>query len=232
MKLKYTIVAAMLLLLTACSGARISSEIYLVDIDEISVDEGMNVNVMIGLPISSQDDCAESTQRYNDVFAESSGFKHMEFVRCYTDGNSNLAEYELEVPMRIADPYESTMQGTFEIVRYDETQSGNRNLYIRSKPSALCNLNRLIRDEFYRSLDLSDASPRVVITNDFREAQTLILNQVFANGAPIVLPTEFVLERRDILDVVLSDVTAAWVFDKSCDVSSRTALVAIWLVDA
>ena len=232
MKLKFAIVAVMMLFLTACSSARISSEIYLVDIDEIPDVEEMNVNVMIGLPISSQDDCAESTQRYNDVFAESSGFKHMDFVRCYAEGSSNLAEYELEVPMRITDPYEPTMLGTFEIVRHDDPQSGDRNLYIRSKPSALCNLNKLIRDEFYRSLNLSDTSPKVVISNDFRESQTLILNQVFVDGAPTIEPTEFVLARRDSLDVVLSDVTAAWVFDKSCNVSSRTALVAVWAADS
>ena len=232
MKLKYTLMIGMMLFLTACSSTRISSEIYLVDIDEIPDVEAMTVNVMIGLPISSQDECAESRQRYSDVFGESSGFKNMEFVRCYSEGSSNLAEYELEVPMRIADPYESSMQGTFEIVRNDDSQTGNRNLYIRSKPSALCNLNKLIRDEFYRSLDLSDTSPRVVITNDFRESQMLILSQVFVNGVPTIKPTEFVVERRDSVDVVLSDVTAAWVFDKSCNVSSRTALVAEWVVDS
>ena len=232
MKLKYTLMIGMMLFVTACSSTRISSEIYLVDIDEIPDVEAMTVNVMIGLPISSQDECAESRQRYSDVFGESSGFKNMEFVRCYSEGSSNLAEYELEVPMRIADPYESSMQGTFEIVRNDDSQTGNRNLFIRSKPSALCNLNKLIRDEFYRSLDLSDTSPRVVITNDFRESQMLILSQVFVDGVPIIKPTEFVVERRDSVDVVLSDVTAAWVFDKSCNVSSRTALVAEWEVDA
>ena len=232
MKLKTAIIALIALLLTVCSSTRISSEIYLVDIDEITDVEEMTVKVMIGLPISSQDECEERRQRYEGLFGKSSGFKDMEFVRCYSEGSSNLAEYELEVPMRLAEPYESSMQGTFEIIRHDDTESGNRSLYIRSKPSALCNLNKLIRDEFYTSLDLSDTSPKVVITNDFREPQTMILSHVFANGAPLIEPTEIVMARRDSLDVVLSDVTAAWVFDKSCNVSSRTALVAVWAADS
>lgn len=213
-------------LLSACN-ARISSEIYLADIEELSGEAAMTTEVLIGLPVSGEDDCAEKKRRYSSVFRNSTGFKNMEYVSC--DGD--FADYSLDVPLRMADPYRSPMQDSFEIVRHDDTESGNIKLYLRSKPTALCNLNKLIRDEFYQSLDLTEVSPRIYIENDLRETQTLILNQVFVNGVPVIEPTEFVLDRRDSVDVSLSDVTAAWVFDKSCNISSRTALVAIWVAD-
>lgn len=214
------------LVLSACN-ARISSEIYLADIDELSGEDSMTTEVLIGLPVSGEDDCAEKKRRYSAVFRKSTGFKSMEYVSC--DGD--FADYSLDVPLRMTDPYRSPMQDTFEIVRHDDSESGNHRLYLRSKPTALCNLNKLIRDEFYQSLDLTEVSPRIYIENDLRETQTLILNQVFVNGAPVIEPTEFALDRRDSVDVSLSDVTAAWVFDKSCNVQSRTALVAIWVAD-
>lgn len=222
-------IAAILILVSAVSvlsacNARISSEIYLADIDELSDGETMTTEVLIGLPVSGEDDCAEKKRRYSAVFRKSTGFKDMEYVSC--DGD--FADYSLDVPLRMVEPFRSSMQDTFEIVRHDDGESGYRQLYLRSKPSALCNLNKLIRDEFYQSLDLTEVSPRIYIENDLRETQTLILNHVFVNGAPVIEPTEFTLSRRDSVDVSLSDVTSAWVFDKSCNISLRTALVAIW----
>ena len=231
MKLKIAFFVGLMLAITACSGTRISSEIYLIDIDEIPDVEGMTAKVMIGLGISSQDECTEDRQEYEGYFRRSSGFKNMKFVRCYKDGYSDLAQFELEVPMRMVDPDSSSMTGTFEIIRHDDAETGFRKLYLRSKPSALCNLDKIIREETYRSLDLSGTSPKVVITNDLREPQTLILNQVFVNGLPVIEATEFELERRDSIEVELSNVTTAWVFKKSCSISSRTALVGIWATD-
>lgn len=214
------------LALSACN-ARISSEIYLADIDELSGGESMTTEVLIGLPVSGEDDCAEKRRRYGGVFRKSTGFKSMEYVSC--DGD--FADYSLEVPLRMADPNTSPMQDAFDIIRHDESELGYHELYIRSKPTALCNLNKLIREEFYQSLDLTEVSPRIYIENDLREPQTLILNHVFVNGAPVIEPTEFVLDRRDSVDVSLSDVTSAWVFDKSCNISLRAALVAVWATD-
>ena len=229
MKIKTVLLIGIMLLFAACGSTRITSEIYLLDIDELADSDGMTTKVLIGLPISSQDECAEMTQRYKGVFRKSTGFKGMEFVRCYESGYDDFAEYELEVPIRMADPYTTSMQGTFEIIRHDDSTSNNRNLYIRSNPKALCNLNGLLEDEFYRSLDLSDVSTPILVSNDLRQPQTLILNQVFVNNLPVIEPTEFVMERRDTFRIVLSDVTSAWVFDKSCNIASRTALVATWV---
>lgn len=227
---RLSILLSVTLILAACN-ASISTEIYLADIDELSEGEELIAKVMIGLPISSEDDCAEKKQRYAKVFRKSTGFKDMEFVRCYKDGYDNFAEYELEVPMRLVDPESTTMVDTFEIVRHDDPNSGVSGLYLRSKPSALCNLDKLISDEFWQSLDLSGASPKILITNDLRETQTLILEHVFVNGSPVIEPTTFKMDRRDTLRIALSNVTSAWVFSKSCSLHKRTALVAFWVAE-
>ena len=230
MKIKTMLLIGIVFMFSACN-ARISSEIYLVDIDEVTDIDGMTTKVKIGLPISSQDECAEKNQKYQGVFRKSTGFKGMEFVRCYKEGYSDFAEYELDIPVRLVDPYETSMDGVFEIIRHDDSATNDRHLYIRSNPKSLCNLDKLIRDEFYQSLDLSDTSPTILVTNDFREPQKLILNQVFVNGSPLIEPTEIILERRDSISIALSDVTSAWVFNKSCSITSRAAPVAIWAQD-
>ncbi|MDE2950869.1 MAG: hypothetical protein OXT68_08875 [Chloroflexota bacterium] len=227
MKTKTILLVGLMMLFSACN-ARISSEIYLVDIDEVADIGDIATKVKIGLPISSQDECDEKRQEYEAMFSKSTGFKGMEFVRCYVDGYNDFAEYELDVPIRMVDPYQTSMEGVFEIIRHDDSATNNRHMYVRSNPSLLCNLDKIMREDTYRSLDLSDTSPLITVSNDFREPQTLILNQVFVNGSPLIEPTEIVLDRRDSISITLSDVTSAWIFNKSCSINSRTALVGIW----
>lgn len=220
---------AVLILLAGCE-ARISTEIYLADLDELEDTQELATDVIIGLYIPSQDDCAEYRQRYQAVFSKSTGFRDMEYVRCYSEGSDHFAEYELKVPMRMVDPSSTAMKGTFEVIRHDDADAVN--LYLRSKPSALCNLDKLIRAEFYQSVDFSETSPKITITNDLREPQTLVLSHAFVNGSPVIEATEFELERRDSIEVALSNVTTAWVFNKSCNISSRTALVGSWATES
>ncbi len=230
MKTKIAILLGIMILITGCN-ARISTDVYLADLDELEDTRELTTDVVIGLYIPSQDECTEYRGRYQSVFRQSSGFRDMEYVRCYSEGSDHFAEYELKVPMRMVDPATTSMKGTFEVIRHDVATQRWAHIYLRSKPSALCNLDKLIRDEFYQSVDFSETSPKITITNDLREPQTLVLNHVFVNGSPVIEATDFELERRDSIEVALSNVTTAWVFDKSCNISSRTALVGTWLRD-
>lgn len=215
-------------LLAACES-RISTEIYIADLDELSDTLELSTDVIVGLYIPSEEECEEYQQRYESVFRESDGFRNMVFVRCYTEGYDSFAEYEMEIPMRMVDPTLTPMKSSFEVIRFDTPQEADRSyLYFRSNPSSLCNLDALIRDEFFQSLDLSELQPRITFTNDLRVPQTLILEQVFVDNAPVVEASTFEMGRRDSLEVTLSDVTTAWVFNKSCRLQSRMALVAIW----
>ncbi|MCY4018003.1 MAG: hypothetical protein OXG39_01220 [Chloroflexi bacterium] len=231
MKFKLAILTGLMLLVSAC-GVEISGEIYLADLDELTDNNDLTTKILIALPFIETDDCEAETRRYQDVINRSSGFSTMEFVRCYPGDYGNYVEFELPAPMRMADPYESSMVGAIEIIGFDDEETGDRHIYIRSNPSDLCNLDKLTIDEFWQSLDFSELSPLIHINNDLREPQKLILNHVFVNGSPVIQATEFELERRDSIEVALSDVITAWVFNKSCNFSSRTALIGIWVADS
>ena len=116
-----------------------------------------------------------------------------------------------------------------ELIRYDMEESDYRSIYIRVDSKALDNLGDLIYDEFYQSLDLTDTAPEIVISNDLREPQTLIVQHAFVQNAPVVEPKTFVLERRDDLSIVLSDVAAAWIFEASSTLPPRYARIATWI---
>ncbi len=192
----------------------------------------LTTKILIGLPFIETEECDVEKQRYQNLLKRSKGFKNITFERCFAADYGNYVEFGLAAPMRLVDPYETSVTGTFEIIRHDDAESGNHHIFIRSNPSALCDLDKLVIDEFWQSLDLNEVSPLIRISNDLRDPQTLILNHVFVNGSPVIESTEYVLERRDSVEVVLSDVTTAWVFDKSCNISSRTAQLGIWAIDS
>lgn len=223
------LVMLLVVLATACNS-RLTGEIYLADLDELSPSESLTNLVSLHLPVSGSDeeDCVEYRNRYNSVFRQSRSFKNMEYVRCYSEGSDNFAEYELSIPLRLTDPSKGEMQGPVELIRHDEA-NGQRAIYIRVSPRALDNLGDLIYDEFYQSLDLTDTAPEILISNDLRKAQTVIINHAFVQNAPVVMPQEFVMERRDDLAIVLSDVTAAWIFAKSPALPPRYARIATWI---
>ena len=221
---------AVAILSVACN-ARLTGELYLGDLEELTPNESLKNNISLHLPVSGseQEDCVEYRDRYNTVFRKSSDFKGMEFVQCHSEGSDNFAEYELSIPLRMTDPASGQMQGPVELIRFDLPASDQRAIYIRVNPKALDNLGDLIYDEFYQSLDLTDTAPEILISNDIRESQTLILEHAFVQNAPVVEPQEFVLDRRDDLSIVLSDVTAAWIFETSSRQLPRYARIATWI---
>ncbi|MCY4147693.1 MAG: hypothetical protein OXE95_13920 [Chloroflexi bacterium] len=193
-------------------------------------DDDLTSLVSLHLPVSGSEaeDCDEYRNRYNSVFHQSRSFKEMEYVRCYSEGSNNFAEYEFSIPLRMTDPSKGSMRGPVELIRHDEAD-GQRGIYIRVDPKALDNLGDLIYDEFYQSLDLTDTAPELLLSNDLRETQTVIIEHAFVQNEPVVESRKFVLERRDDISIVLSDVTSAWIFAKSSTLSPRYARVATWI---
>ncbi len=215
------------ILLTSCSS-RISTEVFLRDLDDLP-NETLTNNLFLHLPLPSMDSCEEYKRRYDSVWRKSRDFRNAEFVKCYEDGMNDFVEYKLAIPLRLISSEEESMQGPVEIIRMDDSASDNRFLYMRVNPKALYRLDQLFDDEFSRSLDLSDTSPLVRISNDLRASQTLVVSHAFVQNVPVINPQKFALEPRDSLDIVLSDVVSAWLFTISSTLPPRIAYLATWL---
>lgn len=225
-----TILALLVVLasVTACS-THISSELYLRDLDDL--DDGELTNkIVFHLPLTTIDECSEYRTRYDRVFRKSRDFKDMEFVKC-SDGDFNdYVEYEMDVPLRKIDPSRARIKGAVEFIRWDNPeQDENRLILIRTNPPSLADLDEHLKDEFFQGLDLTDSSPLIRLSNDLRSDQEIIVRHAFVQNQPVILPTTFTLEPRDSIDIVLSDVTSAWVFHISATARPRIATIGAWV---
>ena len=108
------------LLLVACNS-RLTGEIYLADLAELTQDDDLTNLISLHLPVSGSEaeDCAEYRGRYDSVFRKSRSFKEMEYVRCHSEGSDTFAEYELSIPLRLTDPSEGRMEGPVELILHD-----------------------------------------------------------------------------------------------------------------
>lgn len=228
--MKKLLLSIALLSLAACNSV-MSVDIYIADLVELEAGENLTTRALFGLYLPSQDDCAEYRQDYQNIFRKSKGFQDMEYVRCYSVEYDDFVEFAMDIPLRMGDPAAAAMEGPIEVVVHSEVESGTRGLYLRSNPEALCDLDELVLDKFYTRLDLSEVSPRITITNDLRQSQTLVFSHLFVDGDPVLDPAAFELERRDVVNIALSDVMSAWIFDRVCEGRTRTVRIATWITD-
>jgi hypothetical protein len=205
-----------------------SSEVYFRDLDDLP-DGDLTNKVVFHLPLTSMDECEEYRGRYDKVFKKSDDFKDMEYVKCVEGDLGDFIEYELDVPLRMTNPAEGEMKGAVEFIRFSEEDAEElRMVFIRVNPPSLHNLDELLSDEFYQGLDLSDTSPLIRLSNDMRSDQVFTVSHAFVQNEPVIEPTAYTLEPRDSIDVVLSDVTSAWIFYMSEDADPRYAQVGVW----
>ncbi len=230
--MKSVAIFALLMLCTACNS-QISSHVYLRDVQDVLDGTPLSQFILIGVPISSSDDCEDDKARYERVYRYSVWFKQVEYVRCYAEGWNDYLEFELEVPILVADADGSFDLGSspFGFLIQEDQEQSVRHFYLVSMPRALCDLDGLLREEFSRSLDLVGSPPTFIIQNDLHQQQDIVMGQVFVNGEPQVNQELFAIDRRQEIQVGLSNVTAAWVFNKSCDINLRSAIIATWVLN-
>lgn len=70
-----------------------------------------------------------------------------------------------------------------------------------------------VKDEFWHDMTIEDLSLNLNIQNDLRAPVEFELMSVFVNGEPYPYPEFFVIERREILGIKLSDVLLAYAYE-------------------
>ena len=221
------IAVALLFVLAGCS-TKMKSELFLRDLDDLS-DGDLTNKIVFNLPLTSMDECEEYKTRYDRVFRKSKDFKDMEFVKCVEGDFQDSVEYEMDVSLRMIDPGKKKIEGAVEFIRWDaDDENEERGVLIRANPPSLHDLDELLKDEFFQGLDLTDSAPLLRISNDMRSDQVFTVNHVFVQGKPVITATSLTLESRDSIDVVLSDVTSAYIFHISETADPRLAQIGVW----
>ena len=66
-----------------------------------------------------------------------------------------------------------------------------------------------MKSEFYQDLELESSTIKYVINNDSQKTKSFTISHCFLNAEPVDNSEEFSIERRQRVDVQLSDVQVA-----------------------
>ncbi len=216
--------------LTACSSY-VESEVYFRDLEEMA-EEDLNARLKLHVPLPSRDSCSEYRERYDRVWAQSSDFAALEYVQCHQEGYDTYVEYAMDIPLQACcgevREEDIALSGPAAIVVFDLLQDDQYALLLVVDPTSLNRLDALVYEEFYMPLDLEDSAVRIIFINDTREDQVLVVEHVFVHDQPVPYPATLVLEPRDSIEVVLSDVVSAWIFTPAVEEELREALLGFW----
>ena len=75
-------------------------------------------------------------------------------------------------------------------------------------------LTNRMNEKFHQTIDLSDSKVTLVLNNDERNSVTFAVIGAFVNSSPVLGEQEFKLNRRQKVDILLSDVATAFLAHK------------------
>ena len=186
-----------------------TTDIYLADLLEVAeTGTAIETSSQLMVEISSSSECEETTGKLLPMLQGTFGDSVIG-KGCHDEGMSSYITFELKVPIH-QETLEREGDSTLAIVI--SKRDGWHGIQMKVNVMRMDNLARMISDEFYQSVDFSTAKVSLNLSNDLRQSVTIRLRDTFVNGEPIQEYKDFTLDRRDQLDVLLSNVGAAMAF--------------------
>ena len=195
------------------AGCEIKTEtnIFTADLLEV-IDTGtvLQTSSQLIIEIPSSGKCAETTGKLLPMLQGTFG-EEVTGKGCHDEGMSSYIAFGLTLPIYL----ETTEQkGDSPIAIVISKQDDWHKVQMAVNVMRMDNLARMISDEFFQSVDFSTAKSKLNISNDLRQSVTIRIRGAFVNGDPVQEYTDYTLDRRDELDVMLSNVGSAMVFGK------------------
>ena len=206
-KLRLTILLfSTLAILSACKFNLIS-ELYLSDLREVALNENTELTTpaTLEIEIPSEEKCQEySTKLTNLMEGLISGISPK---GCEDRGYDTYLLIDVQIP--IVNGFDAWHEidllfGILLSVSDEETS-----VYMMNNLEKYEILTKRIYDEFYQTLDISKSKITIVLNNIQQQDEVILTRGVFLDNTPVDNFREFVLKRRDRIDITLSNVGSA-----------------------
>ena len=203
-----------LMALTGCK-MNVTSDLYTSDIRIVATDQAADLTTpgTLAMQIPSKDDCAEYAEKLSAIVGP--------LVIGFTPKGCESAEMDSFLLADIQIPIVSGQEGwaetdtLFAIIANQAAPNKDIAVFLSLDRDKMRALNDRIDDEFLQRLDLSDSRIALVLNNDERGDATIWTNGVFVNGEPMHNNSfggiEVTIPRRARIEIVLSNVSAAWI---------------------
>ena len=203
---KFITVVCLILFLSACE-IDFTGDLYtsdLIDLANSTEDKQFNLPMEIAYQVT---DCeSDDTSRIISTY-------FIEFENTGCDIGDDFMTYaKAQVSVPVVNNYEifnSTNNSLIGFVAY--LSEDQEIVYVDTTISASLfeSLKNYVYNETFQELTLTDSNLVVRLNNDLNNA-IIEIPPSFVNNEPIVFPTEYIMERRDLLIIKSSDVNSSY----------------------
>ncbi|NLJ81358.1 MAG: hypothetical protein GX335_10075 [Firmicutes bacterium] len=200
----------LLLLFSGCGG-EIAADLYIQDIYEAAetVENELWTTATIALETYSDEHREEFSELISSIFSKAGHFRIQSrgfsdyFV---ADVRIPLLAYENREELRIKD-------GLLGAVALGPDEDGDYFFGLALNSAKFEDISQQISSEYWTDLSFEKFSLQLNVINDTRESVDLTVQGVYANQKPVLYDGVFKLERRDSLEIKLSDLMRDWVYE-------------------
>lgn len=189
------------LFIVACSGS-ISSELYIRDILDIGANPSTvyYTTATIEMESPGEDSLEQLTMKMKEWFREAQNFRQV------TKDYSTFLVADIKIPVHNRNQKNIDNRHDLLSLVLEEDKKGDINFGFRFDQGMFEQISSYVKDEFWTSVSIQDWAFSIVLKNDTRESQKIVLQTVYANQEPVLFPEEFILNARDSVTINFADV--------------------------
>ncbi len=210
---------AAILAIAALSGCKmnLTADLYSTDLRAAKAGEaGIAAPATLAFQVPSVDKCDEHSARVSEIMA---GILD-NFVPkgCKSEGIESFLLADTQMPLFVSEEAWQNSTALFGIILFDRSNIEHVGVGIVLDTEKYDILTNRMKEKFHQTVDLSNSRVTLVLNNDERNAVTFAVINVFVNSKPVLGEQEFKLNRRQKVDIVLSNVSTAFLAKKGATV--------------
>jgi len=211
---KILVFITVLFLLSSCR-LEIDGEIYVADIVDVGEEKGdLNTPMNLSFEMSSEDKCNQDKEKISNILKNY--FINFVAKDCYREDFNAYLRIGADIPI-IRDPVPNDGQVSvsdksvisFAVVKGENEELSYYTSYIALNNQLFDSISQEIKKNYYQTLKLNKTKIELAINNDGRDTEEVRFASSFVNGKPVVFPRNFLIERRQKIDFLGSNVTTA-----------------------
>ena len=202
-KLYFAVISTFLL--SSCT-TQISTDLFTSDLVAATEGEAVSAPLVVSLEMASDSKCRELAPSLTDTLSNS--MNGAEFIGCEKSNYDTFARYRVQANIVHLSEGSPSPTDAFSI---GVVQNNNEfSVFYLTNPDAVQAIWSALPEDLtrYQTFEFN-GELSAVINNDLRNTVTIITDDVFADGTPIQGTAKHQLQRRDQLELKMSNVTNA-----------------------
>ena len=200
-------IATMVIVTAAGCKMNLTADVYTADLrDAVTGTEGLMAPATLALQVPDTNECAKHTAEIADI---------MEGVvadfspkGCESVEIESFLMAEIRMPIVTSASAWSASDSLFGILVREQEDGIEASVAMNLEKYRLLTVR--LQEKFFQTIDLATSTVVLSVNHDEREPVEVVAEGVFVNSEPVPDPTDFRLERRQRLEIRLSNVSTAY----------------------